>query len=107
MPTPWDLGGGNNRKEQQNDNRGKNTPPPKGAKQAIDDQLQVLLSSPKAKIPEYLERYLSEENPSVRERFITALAKFRRSPETYFQDNPQDLELLRNVFRSATGRRAS
>ncbi|HCT53893.1 MAG TPA: hypothetical protein DF712_15700, partial [Balneola sp.] len=104
MPTPWDLGGGNNRKEQQNDNRGKNTPPPKGAKQAIDDQLQVLLSSPKAKIPEYLERYLSEENPSVRERFITALAKFRRSPETYFQDNPQDLELLRNIFRSATER---
>ena len=62
----WDLGGGNNPDEQQNDNRGKNSPEPKGGKQAIDDQLDALLNSDKARLPEYVELYLSEENPSVR-----------------------------------------
>ena len=102
----WDLGGGNNPDEQQNDNRGKNSPEPKGGKQAIDDQLDALLNSDKARLPEYVELYLSEENPSVRERLVSTLAKFRRSPETYFQANPQDLELLRNIFSAASERLA-
>lgn len=100
----FNLDGANNLTLEQNDNRGQNTPEPRGGKEVADSGLDTFLSSNKARLPDYVDAYLSEENPSVRERLTTIVAKFRRNPQSYFENNPADLEVVRSIFREAQSR---